>query len=282
MTNREAYFSLSKLGEKYLSNTVIKTVLVHCGQYLDFFDLLKHFDEPVKDEEKFNNIIEKIRKGEPYQYVLGEAFFISGNYIVTPDVLIPRQETEQLAIGTMLYTSRKFGLNNTINIADIGTGSGILAIYIKEHSPLANVMAVDISPKALQIAKKNAQNHNVLIDFYEGDMISPLVEKGIKLDVLVSNPPYIESRATIEDSTWNYEPHLALLANPKTKYYEQIITNVDKIMKPNFLITFEIGEDMEQVLSDIIEKNLPDVVYKFEKDMYNKIRFLYIVRRIEN
>lgn len=279
MTNREAYFSLTKQSNKYLTTTVIKTVLVSLGKYKDFFDLLKHFDETIEDEEKLNKIIEEIKTGKPYQYVLGEAFFISGNYIVTPDVLIPRQETEQLAIGTLLYISKTFGFDKSIDICDVGTGSGVLAIYLKEQMEKCNMTAIDISQKCLNIAQKNAQNHGVFVDFVLGNVIDPLILKHQKLDVLISNPPYIKDESTIAKETWEYEPHLALIANPPTKYYEYIFKNVPYIMKDKYILAFEIGEDMENQLTLLVEQYLPNVMYKFELDMYNKVRFLYIIKK---
>lgn len=279
MTNREAYFSLIKLENKYLTKTVIKSVLTQMGGYTDFFALLNHFDDEIVDIELFNSYIERIKKGEPYQYVLERAFFVSSDYIVTPDVLIPRQETEQLAVGAYYYASKVFGKDAKINICDIGTGSGILAIYLKEKFKNAKVFATDISEKALEVANKNAKLHNVEIELYQGNMVDPLLEKSLKFDILVSNPPYIKDESTIDEQVWKYEPHTALLANPTTKFYEEIINNAHKLMKPNSLMAFEIGEDMEEALTKLIEEKLPDVLYAFEKDLYNKTRFLYVIMK---
>lgn len=282
MTYREKFFELSKLNNKYLNNYAVKALLVDNGGFKDFFELIKHFDDELKDENKIKNQIEKLTSGIPLQYVLGYAYFVNSNYKVSPDVLIPRQETEQLAVAALSKIVRMFGKNPQIKIVDIGTGSGVLGIYIKEYFPKSTVICTDISPKALQIAKENAKLHHVDIDFRLGDMLEPIVnEKNIS--VIISNPPYIPTKDTVDPQTLKYEPHLALFAIPATKYYEEILTSIDKFLlnDSKFLIAFEIGEDMEEDLTQLIESKYPGIMYQFDKDIYNKTRFLYIVNNKE-
>ena len=227
------------------------------------------------------NQIDRVSKGEPLQYVLGYAYFVNSNYVVTPDVLIPRQETEELAVGTLKTIIRTFGRDPKIKIVDIGTGSGILGIYLKEYFPNSTVICTDISENSLKIAEKNAKLHNVKIDFRQGDMLDPLLnEKDIS--VIVSNPPYIGDKSTVDPQTLKYEPHLALFANPKTKYYEIIIKAIDsQLMSNKCLMAFEIGEDMEEELTHLLETEYLGIMYKFEKDIYGKTRFLYIMKNEE-
>ena len=245
--------------------------------YKDFTDLIVHFHDEIKNEKRVEDNLKRIIDGEPMQYVLGYAYFVNSNYIVTPDVLIPRQETEQLAVACLVKITREFKNKKDLVIADIGTGSGILAIYLKECFPEAHVIATDISEKALQIAKINAEKHNVDIDFRLGDMLEPIHEK---LDVIVSNPPYIESEKTVSEQTLKYEPPLALFASPKTKYYREILFNLQK-MKDEFFIAFEIGEDMEKELTDLLEDEFHGLGYSFDQDIYGKTRFLYILKKKE-
>ena len=278
MTYREKFFELKKSNNQYLNQTSIKSLLIDNGGYIDFFDLLKHFDEPIKDENKLNNQIERLTSGEPLQYILGYAYFVNSNYKVSPDVLIPRQETEQLAVSTMTKIVKLFGKDPKITIVDIGTGSGILGIYLKEYFSKSNVICTDISSKALEIAKSNARLHKVEIDFREGDILDPIKEEK-DISVIISNPPYIRSEKTVSEQTLKYEPHLALFAKPATKFYEEILTSIDKqLLNDNkFLLAFEIGEDMEKELTDILENKYPGLMYQFDKDMYGKVRFLYII-----
>lgn len=282
MTYRQKYFELQKKQNKYLNNTAIKALLVDDGCFKDFFELLKHFDEELKDENKLNIQIEKLTSGEPLQYILGYAYFVNSNYIVSPDVLIPRQETEQLAVGVLSTIVKMFGKDPQIKIVDIGTGSGILGIYLKEYFPNSTVICTDISEKSLEIAKKNAKLHNVDIDFRQGDILEPISNES-NIDVIVSNPPYIRSKETVDPQTLKYEPYLALFAEPVTKFYEEILTSIDKqlLSDSKFLIAFEIGEDMESELTKLVEEKYPGIMYRFDKDIYNKTRFLYIVNNKE-
>ena len=111
-------------------------------------------------------------------------------------------------------------------------------------------------------------------------MLKPFIEKGIKLDVIICNPPYIEDEFAIDEKTWKQEPHLALLAKPCTKYYEQLLKDIDKVMNKVYLIGFEIGEDMKDALEPLVKKYCPNAKYSFEEDMYGKMRYLFIVNTL--
>lgn len=274
MTYREKYTQIKNIKNKYINGTVISSLLIDDGGFVNFTDLIKHFDEELNNEKDLDLKLQRILNGEPMQYVLGHAYFIDSEYIVTPDVLIPRPETEQLAINALKEIVRRFGMEKPITIADIGTGSGILAIYLKSRLPNAKVIATDISEKCLRIAGENAKNHNVIIDFRQGNMMEPIKEK---LDVIISNPPYIESEETVDEQTLKYEPHLALFASPKTKYYEEILSNMDK-MNDEFFMAFEIGEDMKEELTNLLEDKYQGIGYSFMEDIYFKTRFLYLFK----
>ena len=278
MTYRELYFNLQKRKSNYLNNTAIKTLLQDDGNFSDFFNLINHFDEQVKNIDKIESNIVRIESGEPLQYVLGYAFFVNSNYVVSKDVLIPRQETEELAVATLKTIVKMFGKEPRIKIVDIGTGSGILGIYLKEYFPNSSVICTDISENSLQIAKINAKNHHVEIDFRQGDMLEPIKDEK-DVAVIISNPPYIGDESTVDPQTLKYEPHLALFASPKTKYYEIIMSTIDsQILADKYLLAFEIGEDMEEELTHLIETKYKGIMYKFEKDIYGKTRFLYIIK----
>ena len=278
MTYRELYFNLQKRKSKYLNNTAIKTLLQDDGNFSDFFNLINHFDEQVKNVDKIESNIVRIEAGEPLQYVLGYAFFVNSNYVVSKDVLIPRQETEELAVATLKTIVKMFGKEPKIKIVDIGTGSGILGIYLKEYFPNSSVICTDISENSLQIAKINAKNHHVEIDFRQGDMLEPIKDEK-DVAVIISNPPYIGDESTVDPQTLKYEPHLALFATPKTKYYEIIMSTIDsQILADKYLLAFEIGEDMEEELTHLIETKYKGIMYKFERDIYGKTRFLYIIK----
>ena len=276
-TNRQIYFSLIKENNKYLNRNVITSVLCHTNSFDCNLTLYKNFDNECEHYEDFLKLIERIRNGEPYQYVIGKAPFIDLKFNVNPSVLIPRQETEELVIGTKLMIDKMFGPYAKINIADVCTGSGVIGVYMKKFFSLSTVYVSDIDEDCLKVARSNSKLHNLPVIDIQGDLLSPFIEQNIKLDVLICNPPYIGDKSTIDEQVWKYEPHKALLASPKTLFYERIFKDADRIMNKDALLAFEIGEDMEDELSEMVEKYFPNSAYKISKDMYGKIRFLYIM-----
>lgn len=279
-TNREVYFSFLKENNKYLNRNVVSSVLCVINNFDSNITLYKHFDEECQDYENLLSLFNRIKGGEPYQYVIGKANFIDLLFNVNPSVLIPRQETEELVIGTKVMVDKFFRdvqFGSELTIADVCTGSGVIGIYMKKLFPLAKVYASDIDEECLKVAKGNSELHNYYVEYFQGDLLKPFVERNIKLDVLICNPPYIESQETIDEQVWKYEPHKALLANPKTKFYEEIFKDADKIMNKNSILAFEIGEDMEDEISALVEYYFPNSAYKLANDMYGKLRFLYIM-----
>lgn len=276
-TNREIYFQLLKKENKYLTKSTIVDLLVDANGFDSRMTLYTHFNDEIKNHAKLEQNIEKVAYGEPLQYVLGYAFFLGEKYKVNPDVLIPRQETEQLVIETTLYIKKLFNGEEDFILADVATGSGCIAGALKRQFNGATIIASDISEKAIEVAKENL--NDLSIQIYQGNMLDPFIERGIKLDVLVSNPPYIQNVNEIDEQVFKYEPHLALLANPSTKFYEEMFKKMPQAMNDkHFLATFEIGEDMEDALTDLVEQYFDNVRYKIGKDMYGKPRFLYIIK----
>ena len=273
-TNREIYFKLLKENNKYLNKSVIVSLLTDANGFSDRMTLYSNFDKEVKNIEKFLNDVDDVKKVVPFQYVLGYSEFLGHKINVNKNVLIPRQETEQLTVDTIVYLKRFMDSNDKCVIADVCTGSGAIARAIEEEFPNAEIYATDISPEAIDVAKTNLKKTQLL----QGNLVDPLIEKGIKLDVLVCNPPYIDKVDQIDEQVFKYEPHLALLANPSTKFYEEIFVKADKVMNEHYLMAFEIGEDMEKPLIELMNKYLEGANYRFHKDIYNKMRFLYIIK----
>ena len=276
-TNREIYFSLLKENNKYLTRNVVNSMLCFVNGFDCNLTLYKNFDVECKNYEQFIKLIDRVKNGEPYQYVIGKANFIDLTFDVNPHVLIPRQETEELVIGTKVMADKMFDHLSKITIADVCTGSGVIGLYLKKLYPLANVYLTDIDEECLKVAESNSKLHGLDVKFLQGDLIEPLIFNDIKLDILVCNPPYIEDTSTIDEQVWKYEPHSALLANPKTLFYERIFKDADKIMNKNAILAFEIGEDMEDELCALVEHYFPNSAYKLSKDIYGKLRFLYIM-----
>ena len=272
-TNRELYFQLKKENNQYLNKSVIVSLLADANDFEDRMNLYINFDKEVKNPERLFACVDEVKKGKPLQYVLGYTYFLGNRIIVNKNVLIPRQETEQMTVDTLIYLQKTFPSSNPV-IADVCTGSGAIAATLKKEMPNAVIYATDISKPALTVAKKNAKDVHLLL----GNLVDPLIEQNIKLDVLICNPPYIENEKNIDEQVWKYEPHLALLAKPDVKCYEEIFSKVNQIMKEHYLMSFEIEEDMEAKLIKLMNKYLDGCTYRFHKDIYNKTRFLYIIK----
>lgn len=229
--------------------------------------LKKYLKDKTLDEG-----IELLNKGIPVQYIVGNVDFYGYNFKVNENVLIPRFETEELVEKTIKYINKYF--NKKVDILDLGTGSGCIAITLKKELD-CNVDAVDISPKALEIAKLNAKNNNVDITFYEGDMLNPINKI---YDVIISNPPYIAYNEEIMEIVKNNEPHTALYAEDNgLKYYKDIISNANKYLKEKSIIAFEIGEKQGKLILEYAKNYFKDSIITVEKDMQNRDRFVFII-----
>ena len=172
----------------------------------DFEYLEKYLDKSKLEEGK-----ERLKNGEPVQYIVGNVDFYGNIIDVDKNVLIPRFETEELVDKVIKYINKYF--DKKIDIVDLGTGSGCIAITLKKILD-CNMDAVDISDAALKVAKSNALKNNTLINFYQGNMLEPLNRK---YDIIVSNPPYIANDEEIMNIVKDNEPHLALYADMKKK-----------------------------------------------------------------
>ncbi len=223
--------------------------------------------------EKLEEGIEKLKRGEPVQYIVGNTDFYGNIIKVNKSVLIPRFETEELVEKTISYIKQMF--KGKVKIADLGTGSGCIAITLKKEID-CDVDAVDISSDALKVAKENALNNNVKINFYVGDMLNPLSDK---YDVIISNPPYISYDMEIMDNVKKNEPHIALYANNNgLYYYEEILKNINRYLKSPFLVAFEIGYEQGNDIILLVNKYLPKSKVVIEKDMQGKDRFAFITQ----
>lgn len=243
-----------------------------------FTEELAYYDKYLKEHSKDNiiskeEVIKRLEKGEPIQYILGEVNFYGYPIKVSRHVLIPRFETELLVEKT-LNKINKYFKNENIDILDMGTGSGCIAISLKHNLPSSNIFALDISKEALSIAKKNALDNKTNITFIESDMTT---YKDKLYDVIISNPPYISYEEPIMDLVKNNEPHLALYAKDNGLYfYKKIIDNIKYITKDKYLICFEIGYNESTAIVDYAKSKLTNINIYVEKDYSLKERFIFI------
>lgn len=272
-TNREAYFKAIKLN---VPQVVVNFALQEINGY-NYLQLTEHFDEEIKDNIFFESAINRYLNGEMIEYIFNKAMFLSMPFYVDKNVLIPRQETEQLVIETKKLIEEMFG-DRQISIADVCAGSGAIGLSLKSMLSNNKYFLTDISKEAVRVCKINAEKLSLgqKVTILQGDMLKPLVDKEIKVDAIVCNPPYIGDETTIDERTYKQEPHLALIAKPNTLYYEEVFKNAKAILKNQYLMSFEIGEDMEERLSTLVEKYFPNDEFFFMKDIYGKTRFLFI------
>lgn len=243
-----------------------------------FTEELAYYNKYLKEHPKDNiiskeEVIKRLEKGEPIQYILGEVNFYGYPIKVSKHVLIPRFETELLVEKTLKKINKYFK-NENIDILDMGTGSGCIAISLKHNLPNSNIFALDISKEALSIAKKNALDNKTNITFIESDMTT---YKDKLYDVIISNPPYISYEEPIMELVKNNEPHLALYAKDNGLYfYKKIIDNIKYITKDKYLICFEIGYNESTAIVDYAKSKLTNINIYVEKDYSLKDRFIFI------
>jgi release factor glutamine methyltransferase len=189
---------------------------------------------------------------EPIQYITGEQEFYGLAFRVTPAVLIPRPETEHLVESVLAELNHKAPLN----ILDIGTGSGAIAIALAHHLPHAQVTAIDISPAALEVAAANAARHNLAarIRFVESNLLDTL-SPDESFDAIVSNPPYVPAadRDTLHPQVRDHEPATALFAGDDgLEVYRRLIPQAHAALRPNGLLALEIGHDQRDAIAALL------------------------------
>ena len=227
----------------------------------------------VKQQIKLETILSRLKNSEPIQYIFGETEFYGLPFFVTPDVLIPRPETEELVnwiVSKFKVQSSKF------KVLDIGTGSGCIAVALAKHLPRASVTAMDISSAALAVAQKNADRNNVLVKFLEKDILS-LHDISEKYDVIVSNPPYVSEteKNEIAENVLNFEPHLALFVanrNPLI-FYEAIAYFAKKQLNDGGFLYFEINRMFGSTIIELLQKKGFSNV-ELRKDMFGNDRMV--------
>lgn len=229
-------------------------------------------EELVKVSKNIEEDYKKLLEGYPIQYLIGYVDFYGYKIYVNENVLIPRYETEYLVQKTINYSKTIF--NDKLDILDLGTGSGAISIVLgRELNSI--VTGVDISEDALNVAKKNAIENKVSINFIKSNMLDSVEGK---YDIVVSNPPYIDIDEKIMDSVKKYEPHLALYAKDNGLYfYKNILSNIKPYLKERFIIAFEIGWWQGALIEKIAQEYFEDSNVLIEKDLTNRDRYIFII-----
>jgi release factor glutamine methyltransferase len=219
------------------------------------------FDEVVDDKVRaaFRDFVRRRAQGEPVAYLVGHREFYSLSFQVTPDVLIPRPETEHLVVELLDRIKESGSIERPIRIADVGTGSGAIAVAVAKHARACTVTAIDISSRALEVARSNAERHGVAdrIQWVESDLFAVLPAEE-KFDFVVSNPPYVSESEwrELSKTVRDFEPHTALVAGPGgTEVIARLIPQAaDRLQIGGWLLT-EISPMVEQRVRARIEED---------------------------
>jgi release factor glutamine methyltransferase len=233
-----------------------------------------------KFTELFNANIARLNTQEPFAYVLGTQYFYGRDFNVDARVLIPRPETEELVANMLADIDERYADRDELVLADIGTGSGCLAISLKLEEPRLTVYAVDISGEAVDLAKENAEKLGADIRFYVGDLLEPLKEQNIKVDILVCNPPYIPQDELLELSVKGFEPHVALFGGEDgLLFYKRVFQDASEFVNKGGMLGFEIGWNQAEYLCYLARASLPEDEIVIRKDISGKDRMLMIYRK---
>lgn len=236
--------------------------------------LLAHGDELLSDErlEDFQAMVNRRAAGEPIAYILGKRGFYDLEFVVSPAVLIPRPETEILLEKALDLTKSK----QTISAVDIGTGSGALAITFATHMPRAKVYATDISPSALAIAQQNAQLNQAKVTFFQGNLAQALIERNLKVGLLMANLPYIRRDEMVGLAVSQYEPHLALDGGEDgLDLIRELVEQIPLVCVAGCDILLEMGAEQASAVETIVRHKLKVDTFKIISDYAGFDRIAY-------
>ena len=232
---------------------------------------IEYLRKYLKDKD-IETAIKELESGIPVQYIVGNVDFYGNIFKVTKDTLIPRFETELLVEKSINYINKYFK-DRRVDVLDIGTGSGCIAITINKLIN-SNVDAVDISDKAIEVAKENNKINNTDVNVIVSDVFSNVNKR---YDVIISNPPYISYDEEIMDIVYSNEPHSALFALDNGLYfYDKILSECREYLNDRFFIAFEIGYKQGNDIINIINKYFDNVNISLEKDYSGRDRFIFI------
>ena len=268
--------ALKKIKEKNLDESIVNLLLEDVLGLSHQKIILQNITNLEQNQvSRFFYLLDEYLKNEkPLQYILGYTYFYKRKFKVNNNVLIPRFETEELVYNALKIIKEY----NYRKIVDIGTGSGNIAISLKKENDNLEVLALDISIDALNVAKENALNLEANISFYHSDLLEYLINNKIKVDLIISNPPYIDyNDLEVDEIVKNNEPHLALYALDEGLYnYKKIIKDSLGVLNDNGAILFEIGYKQAGTIKEYVENNFPCFEFKVIQDIDKKDRIIYL------
>jgi len=233
-----------------------------------------HKNDAIEEEQAIQLEIytQELLTGKPIQYIIQKAWFMGKPYFVNEHVLIPRPETEELVEWIISYAEI---VNKPLSIVDIGTGSGCIPISLKLALPNASISTIDVSSKAIEVAKQNATTHHTDIQFIEQDILQTKQLQD-KFDIIVSNPPYIPNRekASMQEQVIHFEPAMALFVSDHfpLQFYSKIAQLGKQALNTNGQLFFEIHYDQGQAILKLLDEM--GYTAELKQDMYGKDRMV--------
>ncbi|MBC8354814.1 MAG: peptide chain release factor N(5)-glutamine methyltransferase [Planctomycetes bacterium] len=232
-------------------------VLLATARNCERIELYTAFDEepPEAIRTKFRELVRRRAEGEPVAYLVGHREFFSLDFVVTPDVLIPRPETELLVVALLDAAKELRVRKSSLSIADVGTGSGVVAVCAAKNVPKCNVTAIDVSSKALHVARNNIDTHGVgdRVELIESDLFAQLDDR--RFDLIATNPPYVSEpeMQELRPEVASYEPHLALCGGATgTEIIQRLVPAAAERLVPDGYLLFEVSPMIEPQTHQII------------------------------
>ena len=239
-------------------------------------DYLLHMHEPItaEDQKQIDEDMAKLLAHYPPQYLIGSEVFLDYRFKVTPDTLIPRPETEELVERCLKLTQKQ--ANQALKVVDVGTGTGAIAISLKDKRPTWQVCAVDLSSAALEVAQENAQQIGVALEFILSDCLD---EVAGPIDVLISNPPYIsqDEYELMDVSVREFEPKMALFAeNNGLAIYQKLAKQAQSKLAKDGKIFLEIGFMQGPAVKELFQAAFPKKQVSIHQDLFGNDRMIVV------
>ncbi len=276
------YFKNSGIENPRLDAEVLLAEARECER----IELYTSFDELANERTRvaFRELVRRRAEGMPVAYLVGRREFYAMTFFVTPEVLIPRPETEFVVIALLDLVKQQESHDAPLRIADVGTGSGILAVCAAKHIANSTLTAIDSSTGALAVAKRNAEHHQVAdrIQLLEGDLLSDL-PLASKFDFIVCNPPYVREAEfeKLSPEVKRYEPRSALVAGPRgTEVIERLLPQAAEHLEPGGWLIFEISPMIAQSVRSLIDEK-PWQSVAFHKDLAGHERVVSAQRSLD-
>jgi release factor glutamine methyltransferase len=228
--------------------------------------------------EQFQEFVLLHGEGVPIQYLLGFEEFYGRRFVVSPAVLIPRPETEELVYGALQRMKRMFPGASGLTFLDVGTGSGAIGVTMKLEEPSLAVTLSDLSESALAVASENARELGAVVELVSGDLLQPFISRGSKFDVILSNPPYIPE----SDREWmsvvvkDHEPESALFAGEDgLDLYRRFMEELPLVLREKALVGFEVGAGQGETVAEMLRTTFSGATVEVVDDINGKDRMVF-------